>query len=126
MTTGASSDIQQATRLAKVMVTKFGLNERIGLFYIDEKDESISTQTKIECDDEIKKLLKDSYSRAKNILETNKIQLDRIAHGLLEYESLSGSEIVDLMEGKKINTKKIRSQKPSRELSQNVPITKTI
>ena len=89
-------------------------------------DTSISTDTKVECDEEIKKLLKDSYSRAKYLLESNKIQLDRVAQGLLEYESLSGSEIVDLMDGKKINLKNLRSQKPSRELTQNVTMKKTI
>ena len=90
--TGASSDIQQATRLAKAMVTKYGLSDKMGLFYIDEKDTSVSIETKQECDQEIRTLLKDSYQRAKNLLETNKSSLDRVAHGLMEYESLNCSE----------------------------------
>lgn len=126
VTSGASSDIQQATRLAKAMVTKFGLSDKLGLFYIDEKDQSISTEVKQECDEETKKLLKDSYLRAKHLLESNHSQLDRLAQGLLEYESLSGSEILDIIEGKKINVKGVRSQKPSRELSQNVAMKKTV
>jgi ATP-dependent metalloprotease len=120
VTSGASNDIQQATRLAKAMVMKFGLSEKVGLLYLDDK-ERYSSETIQIADGEIKKLLTDSYSRSKSVLETNKQQLERIAAALLEYESLSGQELVDVMNGRKINVKQ-RSQKPSRELTQNVPL----
>lgn len=112
VTSGASSDIQQATRLAKAMVTKYGLSEKVGVIFFDEKSkQSGSTQAAI--DDEVKELLTGSYNRAKTLLETHKKELTLIAEGLLEYESMSGSEIVDIIKGvKPVNGK--RSQRPSR------------
>ena len=111
MTSGASSDIQQATSLARAMVTRYGLSEKVGMIAIDEKLK-LGTESQEEIDREIRALLKDSYIRAKVIIETNRTQLERVANGLLEYESLSGSEIVELINGKKINAK-LRSVRPS-------------
>ena len=111
VTSGASSDIQQATSLARAMVTRYGLSEKVGMIAIDEKLK-LGTESQEEIDREIRALLKDSYIRAKVIIETNRTQLERVANGLLEYESLSGSEIVELINGKKINAK-LRSVRPS-------------
>lgn len=114
VTSGASSDIQQATRLARAMVTKYGLSDKVGIMFIDEKL-PLSSAAQEDVDREVRSLLVNSYSRAKQILQTNAKELEIIANGLLEYESLSGSELVDLMKGKIPNATK-RSQKPSRDM----------
>lgn len=111
VTSGASSDIQQATRLAKAMVTKYGLSTKVGVVFLDEK---MGGETMKNVDEEVKKLLEDSYARATKVLSTHKKELELIANGLMEYESLSGSELVDLTKGKQ-PSKTLRSQKPSRE-----------
>jgi ATP-dependent metalloprotease len=114
VTSGAASDIQQATRLAKAMVTKYGLSDKVGVLFLEDKDKT-SGQTMTNVDDEVMKLLNESYSRAKNLLVKNRRELDIIAKGLQEYESLSGGEIVDLINGKQPNMKGLRSQRPSRQ-----------
>lgn len=114
VTSGASSDIQQATKLAKAMVTKYGLSNKIGIMFVDDK-EKVSSATQGDVDDEVRQILQDSYNRAKAILQTNRRDLEMIAQGLLEYEALSGGEIMDILKGVKIDAK-IRSQKPSRDL----------
>jgi len=109
VTSGASSDLQQATRLAHAMVTKYGLSTKIGVVFIDDK---AATMQK-EVDAEVHELLQSAYARAKHLIESHRHDLTKIAEGLMEYESLSGGEIVDLLKGKKPNVT-IRSQKPSR------------
>lgn len=114
VTSGASNDLMQATRLAKAMVTKYGFSDKVGVMYVDDKAKIGGSTTK-DIDDEIKALVSASYARASQILNTHKKELELIANGLLEYESLSGGEVVDLSLGKKLDLVK-RSQKPSREM----------
>jgi len=121
VTSGASSDIQQATKLAKAMVMRFGLNEKVGVMLIEE-GQQISEETQGWIDAEVRKLLTESYFRAKVILTSHRKELDLLAHGLLDYESLSGDEIVLLLNGTKPDMKN-RSQKPSRPLKE---ITKAL
>lgn len=115
VTSGASSDIQQATRLARAMIMKYGFSEKLGFLFIDEKDSPVSGQTNTIVDDEIRKLLDNSYARAKAVLLAHRSDLNKIAAGLLEYESLSGNEIVDICKGIKPVHGVPRSQKPSRQ-----------
>lgn len=117
VTSGASSDIQQATRVARSMVTKFGLSSKVGVIFIDDK-QHLSAATQDDIDKEVREILSNSYARAKKILETHRNELELLANGLMEYESLSGSEVVDLTQGKKLSQVK-RSQKPSRQM-QNI------
>lgn len=112
VTSGASSDIQQATRLAQAMVTKYGLSDKVGVIFIDEKAKQ-SGETQGAIDKEVKDLLDASYNRAKALLELHRKDLDTLAKGLLQYESLAGGEIVDLLNGKPLGPG-VRSQKPSR------------
>eukprot|EP00602_Paraphysomonas_sp_CaronLab_P003097 CAMPEP_0185032972 /NCGR_PEP_ID=MMETSP1103-20130426/21540_1 /TAXON_ID=36769 /ORGANISM="Paraphysomonas bandaiensis, Strain Caron Lab Isolate" /LENGTH=629 /DNA_ID=CAMNT_0027569077 /DNA_START=373 /DNA_END=2262 /DNA_ORIENTATION=- len=113
VTSGASSDFQQATRLAKMMITKWGFSSKLGIQYMDDKDKfSGDTQTIV--DQEVRKLLEESYNRAKTLLETHRKELGLIANALLEHETLSGSEVVDISKGKPLNLR-LRSQKASRE-----------
>jgi ATP-dependent Zn protease len=117
VTSGASNDLQQATRIARNMVLKYGLSDKIGFVYYDEKL-PLSMKQLEEIDEEIQSILNQSYQRAKAILEFHRAELEIIAKGLLEYESLSGQEIVDLTEDKSLIHLKKRSQKPSRPAQQ--------
>lgn len=114
VTSGASNDLMQATRLARAMVTKYGLSERVGVMFLDD-DAKQSGQTMKQVDDEVKELVTASYNRAKHLLETHRKELNFIAQGLMEYESLSGAEIAEAANGKFPSRTGIRSQKPSRE-----------
>jgi len=113
VTSGASSDIQQATKLARAMVTEWGLSDVVGPIYhgSDQQDlylgssapakgRSPSSSDIIEA--EVKKIVEEGYSTATKILKTNINQLHKLAEALLEYETLSGDEIKDLLAGKKI------------------------
>lgn len=99
ITSGASNDIQQATKIAYAMVKNYGFSEKVGVMFVDDK--ASSGQTKQSVDEEVRILLQDSYARATKILESYRHELDIIANGLIQYESLSGGEIVDLLNGKK-------------------------
>jgi ATP-dependent metalloprotease len=124
VTSGASSDIQQATRLARAMVTKYGLSNKVGIQFFDEK-QHLSPHQQEEIDHEVKILLEQSYERAKKLLQDHAKELELLATGLMEYESLSGSEVVDLIHGRKISQLK-RSQKPSRALQTLSPLSETV
>jgi ATP-dependent metalloprotease len=121
VTSGASSDIQQASQLARAMVTKYGLSEKVGVLFLDEKSK-IGGKTQTDVDDEVNKLLTDSYARAKALLNKHRRDLDTIAKGLQDYESLSGGEIVDLINGKPPSSG-VRSQRPSRP-TEKIPPSK--
>jgi len=121
VTSGAMSDIQQATKLAYNMVTKYGLSDKLGMLFID-KDAKHSGETQKNVDEEVKRLLNESYARAKAILESNKKELSLIATALMEYESLSGHEVAEVAAGRSINQAS-RSQKPSRD-TQALPLPK--
>ncbi|TMW60320.1 hypothetical protein Poli38472_000362 [Pythium oligandrum] len=109
ITGGASSDIQQATNLARVMVTKYGMSEEVGLVFHDLRGNDTSATTRKVIDDEVKKLCDASYKRAKNILETNRSDLEKIAKALLEYETLTGAEIKKILKGDKIERKAVKA-----------------
>ena len=109
VTSGASSDISMATKLAKDMVTKFGMSNQLGpLAYGDNEDEvflgrqiarqtHMSEETSKMVDKEVKKIVDAGYERAKKIL-TEKIEdLHKLAKALLVYETLSGEEIKNLI-----------------------------
>lgn len=114
ITGGASSDIQQATNIARVMVTKYGMSDDVGLVFHDLRGNDTSATTRKTIDDEVKKLCDASYKRAKHILETHKGDLEKVANALLEYETLSGAEIKKLLKGEKIERKAIKPAKAVR------------
>lgn len=101
VTSGASSDLMQATMLAQEMVTKYGMSDSVGPVF-HSKDRVVSPQTREAIDQEVRTILSSSYERARNLLKTNRGALDKIAKGLLEYETLTGDEVKRLMKGKKI------------------------
>ena len=109
VTSGASSDIQMATKLAKDMVTKFGMSKDLGpLTYGANEDEvflgrqitrqeHMSEETAKKVDAEVKKIVDAGYERAKKILSEKLDDLHKLAKALLVYETLSGEEIKDLI-----------------------------
>ncbi|XP_053876742.1 ATP-dependent zinc metalloprotease YME1L1 isoform X1 [Malaclemys terrapin pileata] len=104
ITTGASSDFDNATKIAKLMVTRFGMSEKLGVMtYTDTGKLSPETQSAIE--QEIRTLLKDSYERAKNILKTHAKEHKNLAEALLTYETLDAKEIQIVLEGKKLEVR---------------------
>lgn len=114
VTSGASSDIKQATSMARSMVTEWGMSDKIGpLFHGGDQSElsyghvatsrSNSEETSNLIDSEVKALVEAGYDRAKEVLTTNIEQLHLLAKGLLEYETLSGDDIKDLLAGKPIH-----------------------
>jgi len=106
VTSGAAADIQQASRIARAMVTQFGFSKNLGkVAYTDPNSDvfhgpKVAEETQKAIDIEVKNILDDAYYTAITILKKNRKQLDTLAKGLLEYETLSGQEIVDLLDGK--------------------------
>jgi cell division protease FtsH len=113
VTTGASNDIERATKLARAMVTKWGLSEKLGpLAYEEEEGEvflgkqmsqrkSMSEQTAEEIDREVRAIIDSCYGRAKQILEDNRDKLDLMAEALMQYETIDAGQIDDIMAGHK-------------------------
>ncbi|WP_448605920.1 ATP-dependent zinc metalloprotease FtsH [Neorickettsia risticii] len=103
-TSGAASDIKQATHLARSMVTKWGMSEKVGpLLYGEQNDPNnhiLSIEMSNLIDSEVKQLITDALKEATKILNENIESLHRIAKALLEYETLTGQELSDLLEGK--------------------------
>ncbi|MGH8551903.1 MAG: ATP-dependent zinc metalloprotease FtsH, partial [Methylococcales bacterium] len=124
MTTGASNDIQRATELARNMVTRWGLSERLGpLAYRDEqsqpflgrsigKKKPLSGQTSRVIDEEIRALIDRNYARAEHILHTKLGILHDMAGALLEWETIDRWQIDDLMVGRKPRPPKDRNEPP--------------
>jgi cell division protease FtsH len=112
VTTGASNDIQRATELARNMVTKWGLSERLGpLTYSEEEGEvflghsvtqhkNVSDETAHAIDGEIRNIIDRNYERANRLLTENLDKLHLMAEALIKYETIDSDQIDDIMEGK--------------------------
>jgi cell division protease FtsH len=112
VTTGASSDIERATELARNMVTKWGLSDKLGpLTYTEDQGEvflgrsvtqhkQVSDVTAHVIDEEVRSLIDSNYKRAKQILETNLDKLHKMAEALIKYETIDESQLKDIMEGR--------------------------
>ncbi|KAI3841093.1 hypothetical protein MKW92_004696 [Papaver armeniacum] len=107
VTSGASSDLQQATSLARAMVTKYGMSKAVGLVAhnYDDNGKSMSTETRLIIEEEVKGFLDRAYNNAKTILTTHNQELHTLANALLEKETLTGSEINALLEKKQMRFK---------------------
>ena len=111
VTSGASSDIKQATDLARAMVMQYGMSEKLGfLSYGDNEEEvflgrsvartqSMSEETQKQVDSEVKVIVDMSYKNAEKIIKDKRKDLDIIAKGLLDFETLTGDEIINLLKG---------------------------
>lgn len=107
ITSGASSDIQQATNMARAMVTKYGFSEDVGIVYYggETGQQDASGKTRSHIDEEVKRLTGASYERARALLKKHAKEHKLLAETLLEYETLTGDEVRDLV---------LRGKKPSR------------
>lgn len=109
VTSGASSDIQQVSKIARAMVTQFGFSDQLGnIDYANEQQSylgnyqgqtAISPETQQTIDAEVRRIVDEGYERAKQILTDKNDDLHRLAQGLLEYETLTGSEITKVIAG---------------------------
>ena len=113
VTTGASNDIERASKMARSMVTKWGLSEKLGpMQYEDDENDgflgrpggparaNMSAETSKVIDEEIKQIIDHCYGTARQILTDHREQLDAMAAALLEYETIDKSQIDDIMAGK--------------------------
>jgi len=112
VTTGASNDIERATEIARNMVTRWGLSDRLGpLTYSDETGEvflgrsvtqhkQVSDVTAHAIDEEVRRLIESNYQRARQILETDVDKLHKMAQALIKYETIDEHQIKDIMEGR--------------------------
>ena len=112
VTTGASNDIERATEIARNMVTKWGLSQKMGPLAYSEEDgevflghsvtqrKTISDDTAHSIDDEVRTIIDTNYTRAKTILTENLDKLHTMAKALVKYETINSDQINDIMEGK--------------------------
>ncbi|TDJ22984.1 MAG: ATP-dependent zinc metalloprotease FtsH [Gammaproteobacteria bacterium] len=135
MTTGAANDIDNATSLARNMVTKWGLSEKLGPIKYDEEDgevflgmsagvqpKSVSDDTARLIDEEVRSIINDCYKRAKKILEENLDKLHMMADALMELETLLPEQLDDIMAGAKPRATAVdRSDAPPRAAGPDAP-----
>lgn len=105
VTTGAANDIEQATKIARAMITQYGMSDRFGLMGLAEsQNQYLDGRTMLNCGDstateidhEVMKLLKKSYDEAKKLLSENREALDRIAEFLIQKETITGKEFMKI------------------------------
>ena len=106
VTTGASNDIEQATRIARAMVTQYGMSDKFGLIGLaSREDQYLSGRTVLNCSDEtaadidkeVMMILKEAYEEAKTMLQENRDALDAIAAFLIEKETITGKEFMKIL-----------------------------
>ena len=130
---GPSGDIQQASSLARAMVMRWGMSDKIGDIDYQAAHEgyaggniggfSISTKTKELIEQEVKKLIDDGYTLALSILKKKKKEFERLAQGLLEYETLTGDEINKIIKGQKLTSEDEDVKKEAKPSLAAVPKT---
>ena len=117
VTSGASSDFQQATSIARNMVMAYGMVDEIGIMrYSDHDLKELAPETRKLIDDQIKRLLNESYARAKKCLLKHAKDHHKLAKALIDYESLTGDEIRDYLKGKPL-VQLTREEKRKKELA---------
>ena len=134
VTTGAGNDIQQATNLARRMVTEWGMSEKLGpLRYNENQDEvflghsvarqqSISEATARLIDEEVRRIIDEAENKAREVLTEHIDDLHRLARGLLEYETLSADEVERVLRGETIEREEREpAPKPGKGRRSSVP-----
>ncbi len=134
ITSGASSDIEQATKLARAMVTRWGFSDKLGTVAYGENQEevflghsvarsqNISEETARTIDEEVRRLVTSGWDEARTILTTKAEDHEKLSQALLEYETLSGEEIKDLLE-KGVAPNRDENNFPNAGPSVSVPVT---
>ena len=127
VSTGASNDIQVATTIARKMVTEWGFSDTMGpiayeepqgevfLGYDISKRKNMADETALQVDQEIRRIIEAAYHQTQSVLKTYKKELDILAKGLMDYETLSGDEIQDLLRGRKIRQDENKPAIPPRK-----------
>jgi cell division protease FtsH len=120
ISTGAANDIKNATELARAMVCQWGLSEKLGTVTYAENEEhiflgrevarttNVSDDTLREIDGEVRRLISDALTRAREIITANREKLERVAEALMKYEALTGDEVQKLLAGESIDAEKER------------------
>lgn len=112
ITTGASNDIEQATKLARAMITRYGMNDDFGMVAMEtvtnqylggDTSLSCSPETQARIDAEVVKLIKEQYEKAVKILTDNRRKLDELAQYLYEKETITGDEFMEILERKELS-----------------------
>jgi len=107
VSTGASNDIERATKMARAMVTRYGMSEEFGLMGLETvENEYLTARTVLNCgeatyaqvDEVVKRMLKESFDKAKALLSENRTAMERIAGYLVEKETITGKQFMDLLE----------------------------
>ena len=134
ITSGASSDIEQATKLARAMVTRWGFSEKLGTVAYGENQEevflghsvarsqNVSEETARTIDEEVRRLVASGWDEARKILTEKAEHHEKLSQALLEYETLSGEEIKDLLE-KGVAPNRDENNFPNAGPSVSVPVT---
>ena len=144
VTTGAANDIEQATRIARAMVTQYGMSEKFGLMGLETQENQYLTgrtvlncgdATAAEIDTEVMKMLKEAYAEAKRLLSENRDAMDQIAAFLIEKETITGKEFMKIFrevkgipepeEGKKEEKNRMGGEFAEDTTSQPVQATET-
>ena len=124
ITTGAANDIEQATKVARAMITQYGMSEKFGLIGLATKeDQYLSGRMVMNCaeatssqiDEEVMKMLKEAYEEAKNILMENRDIMDQIAEFLIERETITGKEFLKIFREAKGIPEPVKSDEESGE-----------
>ena len=106
VTTGASNDIERATKMARTMVAQYGMSETFGLMGLESVESqylegrsvlNCSDRTAALLDEEVNKMLKEYYAKAKELLSSNIMCLDRVAEYLIEKETITGKEFMEIV-----------------------------
>ena len=109
VSTGASSDIKQATSMARAMVTQWGMSDKLGMVLYGDSDDYVflgkeisqnktySEETSQQIDAEVRRLIDEGYQLAKKLIKDNRDKLDLIANALLEHETLDGKQVEDIV-----------------------------
>ena len=133
VTSGASSDIAAATNLARAMVTEWGMSDVLGpVMYVENSNEvflgrsvtqnqNMSEETARLVDSEIKRLVTEAHAEAAKILKENDNELETLAQALMEYETLTGEEIKEVLAGKKIDRTEQTPVPPEKQTKVSVP-----
>jgi cell division protease FtsH len=110
MSTGASNDFERATKLARAMVTRYGMSESLGTMVYEDTEQdayfgrmsakTVSEATQQKVDTEIRSILDAQYALSRRLLEENKDKVEIMANTLLEWETIDADQINDIMEGR--------------------------
>ena len=110
ITTGASNDIEQATRLARAMITRYGMSEEFDMVAMEtvtnqylggDTSISCSAETQKDIDKKVVEIIKAQHEKARKLLRDNRARLDELASYLYEKETITGTEFMEILEGKK-------------------------